>query len=457
MEVLSGEPAVPRLSAVDLFCGAGGLSEGLRQAGFRVIAGADHDPDACASYAANFPEAVALCGDLRKPGLREQVLERARTADVLVGGPPCQAFSQVRNHARLIDDPRNSLYREFVAAVAVVRPAAFLMENVPGLAQMGVQEQVISDLSLDGEYRVEAQVCDAADFGVPQTRKRLLFLGVRERPGATLPRLAGTGATRLLQLVRSLGGGAAYGLATRPEARARHLAAQLADPSDLTAVTTRQAIGDLECLFSGRRRDLLEEGLPPATSEYQRVMRSNHMGSLANVSVPRMQADTALRIAGVPAGGNHRDLREELRLRYLTGARWGPHNGTGMLGRAHYYAYRRLHPDIWAWTLNTKADSAYHYSAVRSLSVREFARLQSFPDRFTFVVDPRRGPLPGRVAGGATHSLYRQVGNAVPPLLACAAAVALRDAVLAAHFAPISAPLRSAGAVDPLLVSLGRP
>ena len=85
--------------------------------------------------------------------------------------------------------------------------------------------------------------------------------------------------------------------------------------------------------------------------------------------------------------------------------------------------------------MNTKGDSAYHYQVARCLSVREFARLQSFPDRFAFTTDPRRSPLPGRIDGGAAHSRYRQVGNAVPPLLAAAAAAALRDTVLAARTA----------------------
>ena len=98
---------------------------------------------------------------------------------------------------------------------------------------------------------------------------------------------------------------------------------------------------------------------------------------------------------------------------------------TGRLSRRHFYAYRRLHPDIWAWTLNTKGDSVYHYEEARSLSVREFARLQSFPDRFTFTTDQRKGMIEGRHDGGPAHSRYRQVGNAVPPLLAKAVAGAV--------------------------------
>jgi DNA (cytosine-5)-methyltransferase 1 len=429
LSVRGGEP----LTAVDLFCGAGGLSEGLRQAGFEVVLGSDHDPDAGATYRVNFPRARALIGDVRDEELRDQLTEAAAGADVIVGGPPCQAFSQVRVHSRLIDDPRNSLYREFVRTVADAQPAAFIMENVPGMAQMGVKEQVISDLSLDGEYLVQAQLVDAADFGVPQARKRLLFLGVKSGLGVSPPVLEGSRATSSLQLARSSEKPAVYSLAVRATEDAAELAARLADPADLTAVTASQAIGDLVGLEAGRRADRLERRLPRASSAYQRLMRAGGPALVENVSVPRANADTLLRLGVVPAGGNHRDLPEEFQQRYLTGEKWGPHNGSGRLGRSHFYAYRRLHPDVWAWTLNTKADSVYHWSSLRSLSVREFARLQSFPDRFVFTVDARRGPIPGRISGGGAHSRYRQVGNAVPPLLAAAAARAVRDVVLSAR------------------------
>jgi DNA (cytosine-5)-methyltransferase 1 len=412
------------LRVIDLFAGAGGLSEGFRQAQYQVIAGVDNDPDAAATYAANFPDAQVLVGDVRDPQLREQILSVARGVDVLVGGPPCQAFSQVRNHTRFIADPRNVLYREFVRAVRETCPLAFLMENVPGMDQMGVREQVAADLALGGEYLVRPQLTDAADFGVPQTRKRLLFIGVHRSLGVPPPELKGSGITDLVQLERTSKSSVKYKISAVSE-RGQALAARLADPEDLLAVTARQAIGDLRALAMGRREDVLHTGLPRATSAYQRLMRDEGTGSIANVSVPRSQADTVMRLGRIPPGGNHRDLPPELLGRYLTGQKWGPHNGSGRMSRRHYYAYRRLHPDIWAWTLNTKADSVYHYEQPRSLSVREFARLQSFPDNFWFVTDHRRGQLPGRIDGGAAHSRYRQVGNAVPPLLAAAVAQAL--------------------------------
>lgn len=421
------ESAQPQLRVLDLFAGAGGISEGFRQAGFRVLAGSDIDTDAVATYALNFPEAESIHGDIREPDTHERIVSLAREADVVVGGPPCQAFSQVRNHTRLIDDPRNSLYREFVLVVKKVLPRAFVMENVTGMDQMGVRDQIHQDLSLDGEYLVAPQVLDAADFGVPQTRKRLLFVGVHHSLGCAAPIIQGTGATSSIALVRFSGPRRVrYQVVIQKSVLSQRLADALCDPLDASVVTVADAISDLAGLQTGNREDdIAYDDLPAPESAYQEMMRRNAGQLLSNVQVPRINSDTILRLKSIPQGGNHRDLADELLDRYLTGQRWGQDNGSGRLSRRHFYAYRRLHPDIWAWTINTKADSAYHYKFPRALSVREFARLQSFPDRFVFTTDPRSGKLLGRIEGGAAHSRYRQVGNAVPPLLAHAAAGAL--------------------------------
>jgi DNA (cytosine-5)-methyltransferase 1 len=411
---------------VDLFSGAGGLSEGFRQAGYRIVAGSDIDPDACATYALNFPAARTINGDIREPAVRRELLAAAVGADVVVGGPPCQAFSQVRNHCRLIDDPRNSLYREFVQIVAKLEPMAFVVENVPGLEQMGIKKQVLDDLALRGAYRVKAQVVDAADFGVPQTRQRIVFIGLHSSFGVEPPSLQGSGATSALFLERRNGNSRMRYEVCERGGLFESLLARLRNPADEALVTAEQAIADLAVLKAGERRDEIgvEELLAPS-SEYQRRMREGAGGRITNTSVPRINTDTSIRLSGLPPGGNVHDLPEDMTERYLTGELWGPHNGTGRLGRRHYYAYRRLHPGFWSWTLNTKADSVYHYKERRALSVREFARLQSFPDYFAFTTDPRRGPLPGRIEGGAGHSRYRQAGNAVPPLLARTIAAAL--------------------------------
>jgi len=412
---------------VDLFAGAGGLSEGFRQAGFSVIAGSDNDPDAMATYRTNFPKARAITGDIRQPAIKEQILDAAQRASVLVGGPPCQAFSQVRNHARVIDDPRNILYREFLDVLKQVLPPAFVVENVTGMDQMGVREQIAADLSLDGEYCVLPQVVDAADFGVPQTRKRLLFVGVKASTGMTPPVLTGSDAIQAVALVRFKGSRRPrYQVVIQEHIRSLRTGEALTNPEDASIVTAGDAISDLVMLPPGNRNDSIPYSeLPPPGSAYQRMMREGAGLHLTNVQVPRINADTVLRLRGIPPGGNYRDLQEELLERYLTGQRWGQDNGTGKLSRKHFYAYRRLHADVWAWTLNTKADSVYHYSMERALSVREFARLQSFPDRFSFTTDPRAGMIEGRHDGGPAHSRYRQVGNAVPPLLARAIAASL--------------------------------
>ncbi len=413
-------PAKPHsFTIVDLFAGAGGISEGFRQAGFSIVAGSDNDPDAMATYAVNFPEAQSIVGDIRVPAIKEQILAAAKRANVLVGGPPCQAFSQVRNHSRVIDDPRNSLYREFIDVLEQTLPMAFVMENVTGMDQMRVRDQIVTDLSLAGEYDVLPQVVDAADFGVPQTRKRLLFVGVRSSAGMVPPRLIGSAVTNSVTLARSLGRRTRYQVMVHHDLLSIDLAKTLCDPEDLIAVTAADAISDLAGLPVGHRNDWISyDDLPDPVSAYQRMMRAGTGDYVSNVQVPRINEDTKLRLKDIPQGGNYRDLGEDLLERYLTGQRWGQDNGTGRLSRRHFYAYRRLHPAVWAWTLNTKANSVYHYSEWRALSVREFARLQSFPDRFAFTTDARRGMIEGRHDGGPAHSRYRQVGNAVPPLLA---------------------------------------
>lgn len=447
-EVSSPVETVPRsrrkapLSVVDLFAGAGGLSVGFHRAGFEVLAGSDIDPDALATYAGAFPKAESIHGDIRKPDVKERVLHWAAKADVIVGGPPCQAFSQVRNHTRIIDDPRNSLYKEFVDVIRTARPKAFLVENVTGMDQMGVREQIRQDLTVDGAYRVKSQVVDAADFGVPQTRKRLLFIGVREDLDVDPPELHGSFATGAVELCRlPFRRVWKYELRTCGELVFGGVAKSLQDPEDLTVVSAEQAISDLEKVRTDNRSEVLDYSvIGPARTAYQRLMRAGAGETVANVSVPRINDDTMLRLKAIPQGGNYRDLPEDLTARYITGQKWGQSNGTGQLSRKHFYAYRKLHPSIWAWTLNTKADSVYHYKFPRALTVREFARLQSFPDWFVISTDPRKGMIEGRHDGGAAHSRYRQIGNAVPPLLAEAVARALSDALTTKTTRPRQAP-----------------
>src|SRR5262249_31662172 len=146
--------------------------------------------------------AASVYGDIRQPAIREEVQSLARGVDVVIGGPPCQAFSQVRNHDRALSDPRNVLYREFLPILQTARPLAFLMETGRGMAQLKVVGKVSRQLEMDGEYRVTPRLVEACHFGVPQTRKRLVFMALHRSLGAEPPDLVGRPASEVVSLVR---------------------------------------------------------------------------------------------------------------------------------------------------------------------------------------------------------------------------------------------------------------
>lgn len=409
-------------TCIDLFCGAGGFSEGFRQAGFHTVAANDSDASAGGTFELNHSRHGTnfILGDISSPETKEALLDEVKQSeiDVIIGGPPCQAFSQVRNHQRVIDDPRNSLYRHYVAMIAAIRPRVFVMENVPGLENLGgglIRKQIIEDLALGGEYKVSSRVLDAAAFGVPQSRLRVLFIGVRADVGIE-PRFPDDSRfTELPGLVRVLSKTERYSCSYRhmPSLLSSSAFSELADPESLALVTVEQAISDLAYLRPSPTlvRRPSNESVPYETepkSEYQRARRAGS-NVLFNVDVPSIREDTVTRLLAIPPGGNFRDMPPKLAARYLNGTKWGPELGRSKLSRKYFFAYRKLHPKHFSWTLNTKADCVFHYSKPRALTVREFARLHSFDDTYHFLVGDR-------------HSRYRQVGNAVPPLFAKAIA-----------------------------------
>jgi DNA (cytosine-5)-methyltransferase 1 len=417
-----------RYTCLDLFCGAGGLSEGFRQAGFRTVAANDADAWAGGTYALNHaPHGTKfVLGDISSAAVKEELLHHAAGVpiDVITGGPPCQAFSQVRNHARIIDDPRNSLYRHFVKVLGTVRPRMFVMENVPGLENLDgglIRSQIIEDLALDGEYRIASRVIDAAAFGVPQNRLRVVFIGVRADLKANPPFPAGVPVPELPGLDR-IEGKKGYRYRHAKPTAGNPALRLLLDPERTELVTVGQAIGDLVHLRPNARlvRRPSDDAVPyeyePA-SAYQRLRRAGSR-TLFNADVPSIREDTVARLKAIPQGGNFRDMPEELCARYLNGTKWGPELGRDNLSRKYFFAYRKLHPDHFSWTLNTKADCVYHYATPRALTVREFARLHSFDDTYLFM-------------HGDRHSRYRQVGNAVPPLFARAIASAMVPLLMA--------------------------
>jgi DNA (cytosine-5)-methyltransferase 1 len=400
-------------------------------AGVHTVVASDIDEWAGATFADNHgPHGTEfVLGDITKPEVRRQILRAVgkKAIDLVAGGPPCQAFSQVRNHDRETKDPRNALYRQLMNLVGELEPKVFLMENVVGMQNIAggaVGDKILQDLSMGGRYKVRWDVLDASDYGVPQTRRRVLIMGVRSDLGAEPVFPSKVGAADRLQLVRAIDRSGRPGYELPAEQLSMvgesRLVDRLIDPECLDFVTVEQAIGDLLGLEPAARleRKPSDEAVSypgSPSSAYQRLMRGGEV-QVFNADVPSIREDTVRRLEAIPWGGNFRDIPQELQARYLNGSKWGPDLGRDALSRKHYYAYRKLHPRYFSWTLNTKTDCVYHYGPPRALSVREFARLHSFPDSYKFM-------------HGDRHSRYRQVGNAVPPLLAKAIAQAVSSII----------------------------
>jgi DNA (cytosine-5)-methyltransferase 1 len=374
------------LRSVDICSGLGGFSIAARLLGMKPIAAADVWQNAADVYQQNFPEADFTVGDVTSEATLATIAEGARSnggCDIMTAGPPCQGFSQMRNGRHNVSDPRNEVSRHMPKAVAALEPRAFIIENVPAIFdhQKGAFAarllQALRRPKKGLRYHVHKAVYDAALFGVPQQRRRGFIIGMQHGEGEiSLPHL--------------------------PEiswyftARRRNLPVNgysdditriLEDPEDLRLVSVKQALGDLPTLGAGAG----EEARPyrmPAASAYQRALRGRKR-MIMNTATPRILDVTANRLKKLKPGECVTDLPEPTRR---------------SLSRRFMSAYRKLHPELPSTTLFTKIDCAYHPSAIRALSVREYARLQSIPDSFEFP--------------GAPRNAYAMIGNAVPPLLA---------------------------------------
>lgn len=334
--------------AIDLFAGCGGLSKGFIDAGFKVIVGVDNDQAALDTFKLNHDGAVALNADLSKQETFNKIKKIAgsKTIDVIIAGPPCQGFSLTG--PRNFDDKRNRLYLAVFKMVQQYNPKAFIIENVPGMATLyngEIKEEILKRFRTLG-YNIEPRILCAADFGIPQIRKRLIFMGIRKD----------------------------LGVPAFPEAKFT--------PENYR--TCRDAISDLPPLIDSLGEEESVYTSEPI-SEYQKIMRKNctvlHNHIATNHT--QMVKDT---IALVPEGGNYKNLPD----------------GIGK-SRKFHEAWTRYDGNKPSRTIDTGHRNHFHYEYNRVPTVRENARLQSFPDDFIFV--------------GTKTQQYRQVGNAVPPLL----------------------------------------
>lgn len=335
-----------KLTVIDLFSGCGGLSYGFIEAGYKVVIGIDHWEDAILTFEHNHKDAKGIIADLFDETPKDiNRRTNIKKVDVIIGGPPCQGFSIAGK--RIIDDERNTLYKSFVKFVSFYKPKAFLLENVPTIISVGngiVRESIIKDFEKLG-YMVVYKVLLSSDYGVPQNRRRAIFVGLKNGKEFKFP-----------------------------------------PPTTKTYCTTYNAISDLPDIS-------VKDGsqyTSSSKSEYQRQMRHNSVG-IYNHETTDHSEQTKRIISLVPDGGNYKDLPLHLQDT-----------------RKVHIAWTRLNSKKPSFTIDTGHRHHFHYKFNRVPTVRECARIQSFPDEFIFL-------------GSKTHQ-YKQVGNAVPPLLAKALA-----------------------------------
>jgi DNA (cytosine-5)-methyltransferase 1 len=349
-----------RPTVIDLFCGAGGLSEGFRQAGFRVLLGNDIDPTFGETFGRSHDGSTFVAKPIQALSSSEILnltgLCRGQL-DVLVGGPPCQGYS-VYNHGRGEHDPRAGLFREYLRIVQDIAPKWLVMENVTGLLSIssGQLIRTIADEIRKLGYAVEWRVLRAEDYGVPQERRRVVFIANRIGAKIRYPEIR-------------------HGEGLQP------------------FTTIWDAIGDLPLLASGNTSLYPIE---PKTA-YQAEMRQGNP-TLANHFGPKLGKVNQERIRHIPQGGSWRDIPFDMLPEGMKRAKRSDH--TKRYGRP------RL-TDL-SCTILTKCDihwGAYiHPIENRAFTVREAARLQSFPDGFVFY--------------GSMTEQFVQIGNAVPPKMA---------------------------------------
>ena len=346
------------LQVLDLFCGAGGLSYGFEMAGFHITMGIDNDIRALETFQNNHKTAKTSCKDITKLSYIKDIrpLLPHTQIDVIVGGPPCQGFSL--SGPRNFNDPRNKLYLSYIRLVKEIRPRAFVIENVPGLVSLfggQIKEQIVSSFKKLG-YQVQLQILCAADYGIPQNRKRVFFVGLRKTEA----------------------------LFTFP------------NPSK-NLVTSEMALSDLPPLINTLGNEIQNYTRPPQ-NQYQKKMRVNSNRIFNHVAAAHSEKVRHI-ISLVPDGGNYKQLPPQYQK-----------------SRNFHIAWTRFNSQKPAPTIDTGHRHHFHYKYNRTPTVRECARLQSFPDSFRFY-------------GNKTQQ-FRQVGNAVPPLLAFQIAKQLKKSLL---------------------------
>jgi DNA (cytosine-5)-methyltransferase 1 len=341
--------------AIDLFCGAGGLSEGLQMAGFTAAAAVENDKNAASTYKRNHPNTVLVSksiSDLTVSELLDAVGIYSSEIDIIAGGPPCQGFSMANGWSRYIDNSNNGFVWYFVKWVEQIKPKAFLMENVIGFAAIDggrLKDALLNKFREIGYSKADIYTIDAANYGVPQHRRRVFLIGFLNNNKYEIPKQK-------------------FGI-------------------DSSFITVADAIiGDLPPIspLPGDNKTTYEDA---PISWYQQKIRGGKK-TLYNHITTNCAEHIREKFSWIPQGANWEYIKDKIGIKVQYSS-----------------LYRRLDPNKPSITMsNYRKSMIIHPTENRLLSVREAARLQSFSDNYIF--------------GGGISSMQQQVGNAVPPLLA---------------------------------------
>lgn len=360
-----------KLKIIDLFAGVGGISSGFKRAGFEVIAANEYKPEIANTYIKNHPGTRMIISDITKVKSKD-LLNGKYDIDVIVGGPPCQGFSMAGRRIRggegaFLNDPRNELFKEFVRIVKEIKPKVFVMENVAAMLNIhggAVKDEIIKKFKEIG-YETRVHVLLAAEYGVPQMRKRAVFIGNR--------------------------------IGVNPE---EFFPEKTHGPNNKKPyVTIADSIFDLPKIESGLGKFESEYGPTKKLTEYQKERRGKNK-KLHNHQATQHDPRIIEMLKNIKEGEGRSSLPKELQTKSV-------HSG----------AFGRLDKNKPAYTITTRFDTpsvgrVTHPSQHRALTPREAARIQSFDDDFVFY--------------GSKSSVGIQIGNSVPPLLAQAIAIKIR-------------------------------
>ncbi len=350
------------MKIIDLFAGCGGLSIGFNQAGFETVKAVEIDKMIASTYIKNHPNVEVIIDDIRNIDVSKSF--KKNDADVIIGGPPCQGFSMAGARIRngFIDDSRNYLFKHYFNIVKTVKPKVFVMENVKGIATMkngAIFSEIIKNFSdtklLDGDkYHIFHTVIKAVDFGVPQTRERMILIGVLN----TQINVQEIFDTVKEQIKRET-------------------------PTFFDKVSVWDAISNLSEIMPTENGDISN---PRAISNYQKYL-SSQKENLANHIATKHSKLAKERMKKVSEGENFTVLEEDIK-------------------SIHSGSYGRLEKTGFASTITTRFDTPSggkftHPIHNRTITPREAARIQSFPDDYVFY--------------GNKSSICKQIGNAVPP------------------------------------------